>query len=103
MEYADKGGGIDTFFYEMIDSRYQQVIHNSAVDAILRQAYLADDSRKYQLLQEAESILTENHSLKFLYTMNTAILLNEKWQGVHISNGGNVLLEYMQEKGDILH
>lgn len=103
MQFADKGGGIDTFFYEIIDGRYQKVLNSSGVNHLLQQGYLAETDRKYQLFEQAEQILTANHDLKFLYAVQTSVLSNEKWQGIMVTNGGNLILERIQEITDIIH
>lgn len=103
MQFADKGGGIDTFFYEIVDGRYQKVVNSSGVASLLRQGYLAETSRKYALFSQIEENLTANYSLKFLYTVQTSVLCNEKWQGIMVTNGGNLILEQIQEKIDVIH
>lgn len=103
LQFADKGGGMDTFFYEMVDGRYQKVINNGNVNSLLRQAYLAEAEQKYQLFAQVERNLVANHNLKFLYTVQTSVLCNEKWQGIMVTNGGNLILERVQEKIDVIH
>lgn len=103
MQFADKGGGIDTFFYEIVDGRYQKVINSSGVNSLLQQGYFAETDRKYQLFEQIEENLVANHSLKFLYTVQTSVLSSEKWQGVVVTNGGNLILEQIQEAADIIH
>lgn len=103
MQFADKGGGIDTFFYEITDGRYQNVINSGGINSILQQAYYADEANKYSLFGQAERYLLQNHSLKFLYTVDTSVLVSNKWQGIRVTNGGNLILEQVQERADVIH
>jgi len=87
-EFADKGGGFDAFFLEVVDSRWQGVIKAGPWSSFLTQGYAATGDKKQWLFKQAEASLEQSAVLGCLYYKKTAMAVSKPWSSISIEKSG---------------
>lgn len=87
-DFVDKGGGLDAFFLEAVDTRWQGVIGAGAWSGILPQAYAATGASKQELFAQVEAALNQDAVLGLLYYKKTAMAVSKPWTGIAIEKSG---------------
>lgn len=87
-DFVDKGGGLDAFFLEAVDPRWQGVIGAGPWSSLLSQAYAATGGSKQELFAQVEESLDQNAVLGLLYYKKTAMAVSRPWTGILIEKSG---------------
>ena len=96
-QFADKGGGLDVFFSEVADAKWQGVIGEGPWTTLLNNAYAAEDEQKIAAFRQVEDLLAQNGILRVLYANKTSTLVNtDRWQNFIFTAGGSMALEELR-------
>ncbi len=96
-QFADKGGGLDVFFSEVVDANWQGVIGEGPWTNLLNQAYAASEDNKIDIFKQVEEQLANYGILRSLYANKTSILVNyDRWTNFIVTAGGSMALEELQ-------
>jgi len=87
-DFVDKGGGLDAFFLEAVDPRWQGVIGTGSWSGILPQAYAATGGNKRELFTQVEAALNQEAVLVLLYYKKTAMAVSKTWTGISTEKSG---------------
>ncbi|MGI5891851.1 MAG: ABC transporter substrate-binding protein [Bacillota bacterium] len=96
--FSDKGGGLDIFFSEVVDSRYQGVIGDGSWTSILNSAYDASEKNKLELFSQVEQQLTEQGILLCLYFEISDYAIEKSWSSLVLDDSGTLNLNKLLAK-----
>lgn len=91
-EFTDKGGGLDTFYLEVVDSRWQAVIPGGSWSEYINQGYGAQVN-KQAYFSLAEEALKNQGILCFLAYQKQRAVLGAEWDDILILNNGGVFVD----------
>ncbi len=89
-EFSDKGGGMDSFFSEVIDPRWQGVIPPGSWSSLLEAGYTSFDDAKKEAFAEAEERLFNESVLYFLAYQQQYLAAGGHWVNISIPKKGGL-------------
>lgn len=89
-EFSDKGGGLDSFFSEVCDARWQGVIPAGAWSSFIEGGYQRGGEAKKEQFKQAEASLRQGHVLCFLAYHKQHLAAGGQWTEMDIPPAGGL-------------